>query len=437
MANEYSLLLKSKIQVDIDNLEATKKQLQEYLKIQMQIDVSNLDKLPGEIRKRFEQIKETTDQLANIKIGENKNGVINSVQLQYMDEANRKLTEYYTLEQKVNETTGATESVWTKRAVANDNILKTSQQLEKVDAQIVANKEKEAAINERIQIQNDKSAEKYVQSAKEFLAKSQNMTGAGVLPAQDLAKQIVQLGQVREAAVKAGTGTAQYDTQLKQMNADLRVAQAGLSGASGGLKDWGSQLQQAIKTTITYTFTTGLMYAALSQLKDGVQYIKDLNKEMVSIQMVTGQTKEQIDGMALSYNKLAKAMSVTTMEVASGSLEFIRQGKSAEETGILIKNSLMLAKLGNMETADSSDRLTSIMNGFKMKAEETGVVVDKLTGLDNAFATSVNEISTAMKYGSNVAGQVGVDFDHLAAYITVISSTTRQSAEMIGQALSH
>lgn len=40
-----------------------------------------------------------------------------------------------------------------------------------------------------------------------------------------------------------------------------------------------------------------------------------------------------------------------------------------------------------------------------------------------------------MKYAANSAQQVGVDFDHLAAYITVISSTTRMSAETIGQAM--
>jgi len=40
-----------------------------------------------------------------------------------------------------------------------------------------------------------------------------------------------------------------------------------------------------------------------------------------------------------------------------------------------------------------------------------------------------------MQYSANSAKQAGIDYDHLAAYITVISSTTRQSAEMIGTSL--
>lgn len=117
------------------------------------------------------------------------------------------------------------------------------------------------------------------------------------------------------------------------------------------------------------------------------------------------------------------------------SLEFVRQGKSAEETAVLIRSSTMMSKLGNMEAADATEKLTSMMNGFKIEAEGTGEIVDKLVGLDNAYATSVDKIATAMKYSSNVAQQVGVDFDHLAAYTTVISHVTQQSSETIGQSL--
>jgi len=150
--------------------------------------------------------------------------------------------------------------------------------------------------------------------------------------------------------------------------------------------------------------------------------------------MVTGGSKKEIDSLAMGYNSLAKEMSVSTIEIARGSLEFVRQGKTAEETAILIKNSTMMAKLGNMDMTQSSESLTSIMNGFKMSAEETGAAVSKLVAIDNIAATSVNELSTAMRYNANLAAQVGVDFDHLSAYIGTVSSVTRLSAETIGQA---
>jgi TP901 family phage tail tape measure protein len=94
----------------------------------------------------------------------------------------------------------------------------------------------------------------------------------------------------------------------------------------------------------------------------------------------------------------------------------------------------MLSKLGNMETADSTEYLTSIINGFKLEAEDASRVVDKLIAVDNIAATSAAELATAMKYGSAVANEAGVSFDNLTAYIATASSVTRLSAEMIGTA---
>lgn len=38
----------------------------------------------------------------------------------------------------------------------------------------------------------------------------------------------------------------------------------------------------------------------------------------------------------------------------------------------------MLSKLGNIDAATSTDRLTSIMNGFKLEVKDTSTVIDKL-----------------------------------------------------------
>jgi TP901 family phage tail tape measure protein len=207
-----------------------------------------------------------------------------------------------------------------------------------------------------------------------------------------------------------------------------------VEGSSKAIGGWRNDLVQTIQRTIQYATSIGLVYGALNQLKQGIQYVTDLNREMTNIRVVTGGSVEEIDTLASGYNKLAKEMGATTLEVARGSLEFVRQGKTSEETAILIKNATMMAKLGNMDMAESSEALTSIMNGFKLSAEETGDVVNRLLAIDNVAATSIMELSTAMRYSSNSAQQVGVDMEHLAAYIGTVSSVTRLSEETIGQA---
>jgi len=224
------------------------------------------------------------------------------------------------------------------------------------------------------------------------------------------------------------TGLDNVRTTMAKTSGEMRmVTRDGLS--------FGKMISLAAKKVAIWALATGTIYGLLRQIKDGIQYIKDLDKEMTNIQFVTGMTNYEVGELAVKYNELAGALGSTTLEIAKGSTEWFRQGKTVKETAELMEQTMMMAKLGNMESAQSTEYLTSIINGFKLEAEDTALVVDKLVALDNAYATSVAEISAALQKSSNSAQQAGVDFDELASYITVISSVTRQGGESIGTSL--
>lgn len=144
---------------------------------------------------------------------------------------------------------------------------------------------------------------------------------------------------------------------------------------------YGSAMMGVIKNTIQYATSIGLVYGALNQLSQGIEYISQLNKEMTNIQLLQtdgAKTDEQIASLALRYNSLAKELGATTLEVAKGSTEWLRQGKTIEQTQTLLRSSLMASKLGALESAQATEYLTAILNGFQMEASESIGVVDKL-----------------------------------------------------------
>lgn len=244
----------------------------------------------------------------------------------------------------------------------------------------------------------------------------------------DLDPLIATYEKTGKGAYAVGTALTSVDTAMKKSSAATRVLnQDGL-----GL---GKTIAMNAKKVAMWAVATGAFYGTLAQIKKGIQYLKDLDVEMTNIAVVTGMTNAEVGQLAIQYNELATALGSTTIEIAKGSLEWFRQGKTVQETAKLMEQTMMLAKLGNMESAQSTEYLTSIINGFKLEAEETALVVDKLIALDNEYATSVAEISAALQKSSNSAQQAGVDFDALASYITVISSVTRQSGESIGTSL--
>ena len=115
-------------------------------------------------------------------------------------------------------------------------------------------------------------------------------------------------------------------------------------------------------------------YAVLSALKQGINEaldtMRELDKAFTDIQMVTNGTDEETAQLAKEYNSLAKEMGSTTVEVAEGAGEWLRQGKTAAETTDLLRASMTLSKVGAIESSQATQLLTSSLNGYKIEAQD-------------------------------------------------------------------
>lgn len=245
----------------------------------------------------------------------------------------------------------------------------------------------------RSELVSDKLAEaqKSIDRAKSAVVgkSGMNQQVKDTVAAQD--ELAVSRGKV-EAAAKSGLKVS--DQELEALNKQVIAtnnATNALIGQGKSANGWSKEMGVAIKRSIEWAGAMTLLYGSLRQVQQGIQFIRDLNKELTNVQIVTGTSSQGAEQLSLQYNKLAKQLGATTIEVAKGSLEWARQGKSAEESSVLITNSMMMSKLAAMDSADATSRLTSIMNGFQLKASDMVGVLDELVALDNAYATSVGK----------------------------------------------
>ena len=174
-----------------------------------------------------------------------------------------------------------------------------------------------------------------------------------------------------------------------------------------------------------------IVMGVIRTIRDSIQYIYDLDAEMTNIRIVTGMTIEQTDMLTKQYNQLGQEMGATTVEIAKGSLEWFRQGKTASEAMTLVRSSIMLSKLGAMEASAATTALTSAMNGFKLEAEQALDVVDKLTRVDAAAATSSAELAEALSRSATSAQLAGISMDKLIGFVATVSEVTRKDAGSI------
>lgn len=284
-----------------------------------------------------------------------------------------------------------------------------------------------------------KSLDNISVSAGNFIQKSQNMSSRAVNDARQIAEAIKAEKEQFDAAFGAQQWdkAQQHGDRIKELAVKFRELKGAVDQGANAVQAWGTRISNAIKQTISYSLSLGLVYKARQLLNNAIKYAIDLNTEMVKIQVLQAegaQTPDEINALAQSFNNLGKEMGASTLEIAKGSVEWFRQGRTVKETEELMKSALMLGKLGAMSAADATNYLTSITNAFKVEVEDTVSVVDKLIAVDNIAATSAGELATAMRYTSESAAIAGVSMEQLISYIATVSTVTRQNAEMIGQA---
>lgn len=340
--NNYKLLIEG--QLSTDKIEATIKSLQNKVKLNFQLDDNSL----RELEKRLANITGAGGKVGKIKLFEDDAGRINKAIVEYTN----SLGQVERRTEVINEKVKSTHTRYIDINKALSERTKIEEQLQKLTAK-----------------QADEMA-RASQSADKFLIKSQGMKSSPQLAeAVNLAQQI---------KVAASSGNIE---QVRKLSQQFDLAKTAVAGVSSGVRSFTDGLKHAIKQTAEYALSIGLIYGALRQLKEGIQYVTDLNKEMTNIQVLQAegaQTNEQIADLSLRYNDLAKSMGATTIEVAKGSVEWLRQGKSISETEELLKSTLMASKLGALDTAQATEYLTSIINGFNLSAGDAVTVVDKL-----------------------------------------------------------
>lgn len=139
--------------------------------------------------------------------------------------------------------------------------------------------------------------------------------------------------------------------------------QNGLNSTNNNLwSNFSDGMKDAIARVLNYTIAYRTLWTTIQMFQKSMQIIRELNATMTDIQLVTGGTAKETAQLASDYADLGQKMGATTTDVAEAANEYIRQGKSVAETNQLIKQSLTLAKIGDMETAEATKYLTSMKN---------------------------------------------------------------------------
>ena len=219
---------------------------------------------------------------------------------------------------------------------------------------------------------------------------------------------------------------------VKKLNQEFIGTQSQLKKIQSETDTLGNKLKDTFTSKILQTFAYAIIGIATRALKQLYQNVVELDRAITDLQIASGKTREETAELIKTYSKLAKQLGATTLEVAKSADTWLRQGYSIEEANTLIYASMMLSKLGQIESAEASKALTSAMKGYKKEVEEATDIVDKFTAVDMEAAVSAGDIATAMAETATSADIAGVSMNKLIGYIATVAEVTQDGAESVG-----
>ena len=172
-----------------------------------------------------------------------------------------------------------------------------------------------------------------------------------------------------------------------------------------------------------------------SALRRGVEFFKEYDETLTRTMMVTGMTRDEVNSLTSSYNRLANQLSSTTKDVAAAQLVFYQQGLGTSEALKMTEASIAISKTGGIEAEEAANRLTAAVRGYKLAANDAMDIADKMSALDAAAASSVDELTIAMQKSASQARMAGLDLDYYMAYLSTMQEVTREAPENIGTAM--
>lgn len=195
---------------------------------------------------------------------------------------------------------------------------------------------------------------------------------------------ILDLSKLNRQLTKSATLT-------QELNAAFRMAGAQGSSMANNLvtrlykMDTGlksvSKTTDKIANTIGNTFRWGIIASGFATIMNSAhaaaEYVKELDASLTEIQMVSAQSRDNMNELARAANEAAKELGGTTVQMTEATKVFVQQGLSTPEALEMGKYAVHLANVSEQDSRTTSDELTAMKNAFQIPIEDLGNAVSK------------------------------------------------------------
>lgn len=187
-----------------------------------------------------------------------------------------------------------------------------------------------------------------------------------------------------------------------------------------------------LKNTAKWQLSSTIVHGFIGALQSAYGYAQNLNKSLTNIQIVTGQSAEQMEQFAIRANKAAKALSASTLAYTDAALIYYQQGLDDSAVEERTNTTIKMMNVTGQSAEEVSSYMTAIWNNFDNGTNSLEYYADAITALGAATASSSEEIADGLQKFAAIADTVGLSYEYATSALATVVAKTRQSADVIG-----
>ena len=243
----------------------------------------------------------------------------------------------------------------------------------------------------------------------------------------NLSQAGLSIQQVRkDFELAGGAGTAAFQSMANSLtNVRLKATE------SASIID---KMGEGLKRSLGWTAASTVINKFTGSIQEAYGYVKHLDTSLNDIRIVTEYSADAMDKFAEKANKAAISLGKSTTDYTEAALIYYQQGLGEEDVAARTNVTLKTANVTQQSTAQVSEELTAIWNGYKVNAEEAELYIDKVAKVAATTAADLEEMATGMSKVASAANVMGVDIDQMNAILATTISVTRQAPESVGAA---
>lgn len=181
--------------------------------------------------------------------------------------------------------------------------------------------------------------------------------------------------------------------------------------------NWKDELKSNISKFSHWITATGAVFALISQGRQAIHTIKDLDASMTDLKKVTNESGDTYKKFYYEANGMAKNLGVSTNTVIRQTANWAQLGYSMRDSKELAKSTSIFKTISpEMDTELSQKTLVSVMKAYESEGINASNVLDKvgskINEVGNNFAANNNDIAeilqnsaSALKAGGNSLSQ--------------------------------